>query len=51
MEKNDMLKIRTTKDLKSDLQKLANDDKRLLSDYVRLVLQEHVDKERSKKKK
>lgn len=38
MEKDEMLRLRLSKELKVELQKLADADNRKLSDYIRLQL-------------
>ncbi|TVT60170.1 MAG: DNA-binding protein [Sedimenticola thiotaurini] len=43
MAKNATLTIRISKELKEQLQKLANQDRRSLSDYIGLVLEEHAE--------
>ena len=40
--KDTMLSYRVRKSLKADLQKLADADKRKLSQYIEIVLEEHV---------
>jgi len=37
--------IRLTESLKASLQELADKDRRTLSDYVRTVLEDHVEKQ------
>lgn len=43
-EKTDKLEVRLTKKMKTDLQKLAEVSKRELSDYLRLLYQNAIDK-------
>ena len=42
MTKSATLRIRITPELKGRLERLAVDDRRTVSDYVRLVLEQHV---------
>lgn len=42
--KSEAIFIRMTPALKEKLQKLADKDKRTLSDYVRIVLEGHIEK-------
>lgn len=47
MSKNEFIGTKCEASLKKDLEKLAKEDRRTLSDYVRLVLEKHVaDKKR-----
>lgn len=41
---NETIRVRVSKQLKDDLQKLSDKDKRKLSDYIRLQLEEIVAK-------
>lgn len=50
MQNDDVLRLRLGKQLKADLSALADADKRKLSDYVRLVLQQHVDRTKKNKR-
>ncbi len=43
--KSEAIFIRMTPALKEKLQKLADKDKRTLSDYVRVVLEDHIAKQ------
>jgi predicted DNA-binding protein len=43
MKRNTSVNIRMTEELREDLQRLADANKRTLSDYVRLLLEEHVE--------
>ena len=45
MQNDEALRLRLSKDLKHELQKLADKDSRKLSDYIRLVLVKTVEKE------
>lgn len=42
MEKSDRLDMRIRPDLKADLKRLAERDRRRLTDYVEIVLTDHV---------
>lgn len=46
-KKTDAIVVRVDSDLKNKLQKLADDDRRKLSDYVRLQLEKIVSKSKS----
>lgn len=46
---DEMLRLRLTKELKNNLQKLADKDKRKLSDYIRIELEKIVEKAKTKK--
>jgi antitoxin component of RelBE/YafQ-DinJ toxin-antitoxin module len=46
MEKDEALRLRISKDLKADLQKLADKESRKLSDYIRLELIKVVEKKK-----
>lgn len=48
MQNDEALRLRLSKDLKDELQKLADKDNRKLSDYIRLVLVKTVEKENKK---
>jgi len=48
MQNDEALRLRLSKDLKVELQKLADKDNRKLSDYIRLVLTKTVEKESRK---
>ena len=43
MKRTTSVNIRMTDELRGDLQRLADANKRTLSDYVRLLLEEHVE--------
>ena len=43
--KSETIFARVSLEFKNKLQKLADKDKRTLSDYIRLVLEDHVQKE------
>lgn len=45
-----MLRIRITPSLKAELEKLAADDRRTLSDWIRLVLEKAVAEAKPKRK-
>lgn len=47
--KSETIIVRVDEEIKKDLQKLADADKRKLSDYVRLVLEDHVNIDKKKK--
>jgi len=47
--KSVVLNIRVTEDIKAELQKQAEADKRTLSDFVRLKLEELADRNKKKK--
>lgn len=49
MDKDEALRLRLSKDLKQELQLLADKDQRKLSDYIRLELISMVEKKKSKK--
>jgi predicted transcriptional regulator len=42
MKRNTSVNVRMTEDLRASLQRLADANKRTLSDYIRLLLEEHV---------
>lgn len=46
MKKDTSVNVRLTSDERAELQRLADADKRKLSDYIRLVLQAHLETER-----
>ena len=46
MNNDEALRLRLSRELKADLQKLADKEKRKLSDYVRLELVKIVEKEK-----
>lgn len=47
--KSETIIVRVDEEIKKDLQNLADTDKRKLSDYVRLVLEDHVNIDKKKK--
>lgn len=51
MGKDEKLTIRISENLKEEIQRLAEADRRTVAGYLRLVLSEHVEKEKRKKKK
>ena len=46
MKKDTSVNVRLTSDERAELQRLADADERKLSDYIRLVLQAHLEAER-----
>ena len=48
MKRTTSVNIRMTDELRGELQRLADANKRTLSDYVRLVLEEHADARRER---
>ena len=46
MKRNTSVNIRMTEDLRDELQRLATAHKRTLSDYVRILLEEHVERQK-----
>ena len=46
MKRNTSVNIRMTEDLRDELQRLATAHKRTLSDYVQILLEEHVDRQK-----
>jgi predicted DNA-binding protein len=48
MKKVTSVNVRMTDELRAELQKLADVNRRTLSDYIRLVLEEHAEDEREK---
>ena len=46
MKRTTSVNIRMTDELRGELQRLADANKRTLSDYVRLLLEEHVEAEK-----
>ncbi len=49
MLNDEFLRIRLSKDIKEELQKLADRDNRKLSDFIRLELVKVVEKEKGRK--
>ena len=49
-EERPTISVAANADLKQDLERLAEADKRTLSSYVRLILEDHVDKSKRKPK-
>ena len=49
MQNDEALRLRLGKELKEELQKLADRDNRKLSDYIRLELIKIIEKEKKKK--
>lgn len=49
MKNDEALRLRLSKDVKLELQKLADKDNRRLSDYIRLELTKVIEKEKKKK--
>lgn len=47
MNNDETLRLRLSNELKAGLQKLADADKRKLSDYIRIELQKIVDKKKA----
>jgi predicted DNA-binding protein len=43
MKKGTSVNVRLTEELREELQRLAEASKRTLSDYIRLLLEEHVE--------
>ena len=48
MKRTTSVNIRMTDELRGELQRLADTNKRTLSDYVRLVLEEHAEVKRER---
>lgn len=48
MKRTTSVNIRMTDELRGELQRLADTNKRTLSDYVRLLLEEHVEARRER---
>ena len=48
MKRTTSVNIRMTDELRGELQRLADSNKRTLSDYVRLVLEEHAEVKRER---
>ena len=48
MKRTTSVNIRMTDELRGELQRLADANKRTLSDYVRLVLEEHAEVKRER---
>ena len=48
MKRTTSVNIRMTDELRGELQRLADTNKRTLSDYVRLVLEEHAEEKRER---
>jgi len=48
MKRTTSVNIRMTDELRGELQRLADANKRTLSDYVRLLLEEHVEVRRGR---
>jgi len=48
MKRTTSVNIRMTDELRGELQRLADANKRTLSDYVRLVLEEHAEARRER---
>ena len=48
MKRTTSVNIRMTAELRGELQRLADANKRTLSDYVRLVLEEHAEVKRER---
>ena len=48
MKRTTSVNIRMTDDLRGELQRLADTNKRTLSDYVRLILEEHAEVKRER---
>jgi predicted transcriptional regulator len=48
MKRTTSVNIRMTDDLRGELQRLADANRRTLSDYIRLLLEEHVDQKRER---
>lgn len=46
MKKSTSVNVRMTEELRDQLQKLADANRRTLSDYIRLLLEEHVEAHR-----
>ena len=51
ISRTDVLSYRVPKELRAELQKLADADKRKLASYIQLVLADHVEKAKSGKRK
>lgn len=50
MQNDEALRLRLSKDVKEELQKLADRDNRKLSDYIRLELIKLIEREKTQKK-
>jgi predicted transcriptional regulator len=48
MKRTTSVNIRITDELRGELQRLADSNKRTLSDYVRLILEEHAEVKRER---
>jgi predicted DNA-binding protein len=48
MKRATSVNVRMTDQLRSELQKLADANKRTLSDYIRLLLEEHIEAQRER---
>jgi hypothetical protein len=46
MKRDTSVNVRLTSEERAELQRLADADKRKLSDYIRLILQAHLETER-----
>jgi predicted DNA-binding protein len=48
MKRDTSVNVRLTSEMRDELQKLADANKRTLSDYIRLLLEEHVEAQRER---
>jgi predicted DNA-binding protein len=48
MKRATSVNLRMTDELRAELQRLADSNKRTLSDYIRLLLEEHVEVQRER---